>query len=666
MQLKYGLFLTAVASASPIAKVLSILGECEQKIIKEGADSQKVYEEFSEWCEDRSRNVGFEIKTGKSQVEELTATIANEKSKQDALTTEIEELAGSIAANDKDLAAATTVRNAEAADFAVAEKELTETIDTIERAIGIIQRELGKGGALVQMKSVNNLAQAFSAMVSASVLSTADADRLTALVQQKQESDDSDMGAPAAEVYENHSGDIVDTLQSLLEKAEAQLDAAMKKETNAKNNYAVLKQSLDDEIKFAGKEKDDATKSLAASSEAQATAEGDLSVTQKDLDEDEDVLSTLHHDCLTGAEDFEAEVKSRAEELKAIAAAKSALKENTGGADELTYSASFLQVDAKVEPTTQVVHFVRNLAKKQSSAALSQLASRISSAVRLSASSGEDPFGKVKALITDMIAKLEEDSKADATHKAYCDKETTETNQKKIEKKAEVEHLSTKIDQKSAASAKLKEETATLQRELAALSASQLEMDQIRAEEKKVFAVNKADMEQGLEGVKMALKVLHDYYAKADKAHSAQGGTSTGVIGMLEVVESDFSKGLAEMIAVEDQSEASYVMESKKNEVTKAMKDQDVKYKTKEAAGLDKAVTELSSDRDGAQDELDAVLEYLKKLDEMCVAKPESYSERASRRKAEIDGLREALSILESEVAFVQRSALRGVRAHMQ
>merc|ERR1719316_1233576 len=99
-----------------------------------------------------------------------------------------------------------------------------------------------------------------------------------------------------------------------------------------------------------------------------------------------------------------------------------------------------------------------------------------------------------------MLTKLEEDGAADANHKAYCDKEMAETKQKKIEKKAEVEHLSTKIDQKSAASAKLKEEVATLQRELAALAASQMEMDSIRAEEKKVFAVNKADMEQGLEG----------------------------------------------------------------------------------------------------------------------------------------------------------------------
>ena len=192
-------------------------------------------------------------------------------------------------------------------------------------------------------------------------------------------------------------------------------------------------------------------------------------------------------------------------------------------------------------------------------------------------------------------------------------------------------------------------------------------MDNIRAEEKAVFTVNKSETEQGLEGVKLALKVLRDYYSKSDKEHSAQDGTSSGVIGLLEVVESDYSKGLAEMIAVEDAAVAAHYKQSMQNQVMKKMKEQDVKYKTKEFTGLDKAVTEHTSDRDGAQEELDAVLEYLEKLDDMCIAKPESYGERADRRQAEIDGLRQALSILESETAFVQKSAkgyLRGVSHH--
>jgi len=647
-----------VDTASPIGKILGILGGCEAKIIKEGEEAQKVYAEYSEWCEDRHRSVGYEIKTGTSQVAELQATILKESSSQDALSTQIEELAASIATDEKDLAAATKIRGQENTEFKAIEKELTEVIDSLNRAIGLIEREMAKGGAsMMQLKSANSLKQAFSVMVQASVMSTADAATLTALVQQSNDDDDAAYGAPAAAAYESKSGGIVETLQGLLDKAEEQLGNAQKKETTAKNNFEMLKQSLGDEIKFANKEMDGAKKSLATSQETKSTAEGDLGVTQKDLAEDTEAFSDLHHECLTASQDFEAETNSRAEELKAIATAKDALK-NSG-------AASFFQIASSDEPSKLVVHFVRDLARKQNDQSLAQLASRMASAVRLSSSTGEDPFAKIKTLISDMLTKLEEDGAADANHKAYCDKEMAETKQKKIEKTAEVEHLSTKIDQKSSASAKLKEEVATLQQELAALSKSQAEMDTLRSEQKSVYEFNKEETEQGLEGVKLALKVLRDYYSKAEK--SSQGGASSGVIGMLEVIESDFSKSLAQMTAVEDAAAQEYYMQTKQNEVTKKMKGQDVKYKTKEFTGLDKAVNEHTTDRDGAQEELDATLEALKKLGDMCIAKPESYADRAARREAEISGLKNALSILESESAFVQRSAthLRGVRTHL-
>jgi len=651
--------------ASPIGKILQILGECESKIIREGEETQKVFDEFTEWCEDRSRNLAYEIKTGKAQSAELQATITKEASSIDALGTQIEELVAGITSDEKDLSAATKIRELEQGDFTASSKELTEVIDALDRAIGLIEREMAKGSAsMMQLKSAGNLVDAFKVMVQASVFSSADASRLTALVQSSESSDDDEtsLGAPDAAAYASHSGSIVDTLQGLLEKAENQLADAQKKEATSRNNFEMLKQSLEDEIKFANKELNAAKKNLAGSQEGKATAEGDLAVTTKDISEDEKASSSVHHDCLTRSQNFESETKSRAEELKAIAAAKKAVREAVSSA------ASFLQVASSDEPAKLVFHFVRNLARKQDSQALAQLASRISSAIRLSSGGGEDPFGKVKGLISDMLKKLEEDGAADATHKAYCDKEMSESKQKKIEKHAEVEHLSTKIDQQSSASAKLKEEVATLQKELAALASTRAEMDKLRHEEKALYTTNRAESEQGLEGVKLALKVLRDYYARSDQDHSAAEGTSSGVIGMLEVVESDFSKGLAEMIAVEEQSAAEYQMEIVKNDVLKKMKEQDVKYKTKEYVGLDKSVTEHTSDREGAQDELDAVMEYLKKLDDMCVAKPESYSDRAARREAEIGGLREALSILESETAFVQKSAtgfLRGaLHAH--
>ena len=54
-------------SATPIEKVVQMLGDLQAKIIGEGNDAQKVYDEFSEFCEERSRNLGFEIKTGKAE-----------------------------------------------------------------------------------------------------------------------------------------------------------------------------------------------------------------------------------------------------------------------------------------------------------------------------------------------------------------------------------------------------------------------------------------------------------------------------------------------------------------------------------------------------------------------------------------------------------------------
>merc|ERR1719337_307125 len=206
----------------------------------------------------------------------------------------------------------------------------------------------------------------------------------------------------------------------------------------------------------------------------------------------------------------------------------------------------------------------------------------------------------------------------------------------------------------TAKSAKLKGEVATLQKELAELSSSQAELDKIRSEEKAVFTKNSAEMEAGIEGVKKALSVLKDYYAKDGKAHGAAEGAGSGIIGLLEVCESDFSKDLAEIVSTEETAAAAYDRATKENEIETTTKSQDVKYKTQESVRLDKKVAEASSDRAGVQEELDAILEYLDKLKERCVAKAETYAERKARRDAEIAGLKEALEILEAQASFLQ------------
>jgi chromosome segregation ATPase len=477
------------------------------------------------------------------------------------------------------------------------------------------------------------------------------------LVQDSQSSDDDDAGAPAAAVYESHSGGIVETLEGLRDKAEGQLSDARKTETVALHNFEMLKQSLEDSIKFADEDMAEAKKGLAEAGEKKSAAEGDLEVTQKDLKADIEQKADLHHDCMTKAEDYEAATKSRGEELAALAKAKKVIKESTGGAEDIAYGleqVSFFQRSRMASSADiariEAVRFVRDLARKHNAPQLAQLASRMASAMRSEA----DPFAKVMGLISDMITRLEEEAAADATEKAYCDKELKETNAKKDDKDAEIAKLTTSIDQMTAKSASLKEHVAQLQNALAEIAASQAEMDKLRAEEKKAYDSNKAEMEEGLEGVKLALKVLQEYYAKDDKAHGAAEGAAAGIIGLLEVCESDFSKDLAEIVSTEETAVTSYERATKENEIETAAKTQDVKYKTQEATGLDKQVNEATSDRDGVQEELDAILEYLDKLNERCVAKAETYAERKAARDQEIAGLKEALQILDGQSALIQ------------
>merc|ERR1719401_2821269 len=202
------------------------------------------------------------------------------------------------------------------------------------------------------------------------------------------------------------------------------------------------------------------------------------------------------------------------------------------------------------------------------SPALAQLAKSMASAMRFSAANGEDPFAKVKGLISDMITKLEEEAGVDAQQKAYCDKEMADTIVKKEEKTGAIEKLSTKIDQMKADSAQLKSSTATLQKELADLAATQQQMDKMRTEEKSLFNTQKKELTEGISGVQLALKTLREYYAQ-DKDHEAKEGAASSIMGLLEVVQSDFTKSLAEITMAEDSAQSEYETTTQANNIEK-------------------------------------------------------------------------------------------------
>merc|ERR1719197_1927865 len=640
-------------------------------------------------CHDDSMDLQFSIETGKKDVERAKATIADEEAKIGAAEAKIEELSTTIATGEKDLASATEIREKENADFKKLEKELMEAVSMLERAYGIIEREMAKTGFIqgkASKEAMDKVMDALNAVIVSAGVNAADKSKVQALLQATQGSSDSDLefqpaGAPDPAAYKSQSGGILSVLEDMLEKAKAELAAAQKAEMNSAFDFKMLKQKIEDAVAFGEKQLAETNAAKAAAEEAKAVAEGELETASKNLADDETHLKDLQQECMTASEEDTESKKSRAEECMTSAEAKKILEEKTGAAADRAYS--FLQIGTVSKAGTKtkevkqhVLDLLQSLARKNNDKQLSLLAQRIQSAAML----GEDPFAKIKGLISEMIEKLEAEAAKEAAHKAFCDKEMSETKAKKEDKETELDDLSTKIDKATSKIAKLKEEVATLEKELAEIAAAQKAADELRMEQKEAWAAAKADYEQGLEGVGMALQVLRDYYAEKDAfiqggdsaflqgrmnaaKHSKATGASTGIIGMLEVVESDFSKLLAEGNAAEAMAQEEYEKLTEDNKIATTEKSTAVKYKTKDVAETESMLAGLKEDKEVAMKEYDAIMEYWEKLQPMCIAKPEPYAERKRRREAEIAGLKEALTILEEEAgspAFLQvRTARR-------
>jgi len=662
-------------TANPLGKVLQLIGDLSAKISSEGEAADKAYHEYFEWCDDTDKNTRYEIKTNSASKEKLEASIQKLNADIDVATSKIEDLANSVTETEAELKGTTKLRKKEGSQFMAAEGELVSTVDTLDRAIGILEREMAKNPAAfaqIDMSSMQKMLEGITVVIDAAAISVSDRTKLVALVQSSSEDDDT--GAPAPDAYKNHSGGIVDLLSDLKEKAESELSELRKAETAAKHTFNMLRQSMEGQLGADTKDMNEEKSGKAANEEQLGGDSGDLVVTKKQLAAAEEALKKLHYECMSLAAEHEKSIASRKEELEAIATAKKILEDTTSGAVAKVYS--FLEVSSTTERKFKITWMIKHLAREQHSASLAQLASRIGAVMQYS--HGADVFAKVKGLIGDMITKLEKEAAEEADEKAYCDEEMAKTEAKKSELEDAIESLTTKMDQASSKSAALKSEVKKLQAELATLAETQAKMDTIRIDEKAAYDEAKADLELGLSGVQKALEVLREYYQGAAALvqndatfgafmqqpaepvmHSKAAGAGGGIIGILEVCESDFSNNLAQVEREEAEAAEDYETTTQENKVTKAAKEQDVKYNTAEFSSLDKSIVELTGDKETASTELAAVDEYHGKIKERCIAKPETYEERTKRRTAEIAGLKQALSVLEEETSLVQKRSLR-------
>jgi len=679
-----------LSTGDPLGKSIELLDGMAGKIQKEDDVEAAQYKEFFEWCDDAAKNAQFDIKSAKPVPEEHAATIGKASATITSSASKVEELSASIASDTADLQKATELRKKEVGIFEQSEAELTDTIDTMERAVNVLERKQTQDPAsFAQLKGSNTqkIAQALSAIVDAATFNLRDKNKLMSMLQDNE--DDDALGAPEEQKYESgRQGSIVDVLNDMKDKAEDELDELRKAEVNSKHNFNMLKQALEDNV---AADSSDLAKHKSAKSEAEetkASAEGDLVQAKKVLAEAQSELASLSANCLQTAADHEASTASRKEELKVIAEAKKVISDGTSGAALSTAGSrvgySFLQTRDDLHHA-EMVAVLKSMAKKMHSTALSQLASKVDTMLKYKMANKEDIFAKIRENIEEMIAKLEKEAEDDATEKVYCDEEMPKPEAKRVELEADIAKFSARVDKATAKSADLKADVKDVQAQLAVLAREQAELDRIRGEQSAEFKQIKQDLEEGITAVAHALTVLRDYYGagatpelvqtdwqseavapsmmqqpsmpnKVRTKADGQFGAATGVIHLLETCESDFSENLAKSEAEEADSDADYDKITQENKLAKVGKDQDVKYKTAEFKGLDKTVAEISGDKSTASGELDAVMEYFGKLKQRCVAKPNSYETRKARREEQIAQLKEGLQAFEDqEPAFMQR-----------
>jgi len=694
----------AAVTVSPLSKTIELLGELYAKIHKDGQVAAQAYHEYKEWCTDASANAQIEVKTFSGKQAKLEAVISKADAKSLVANSKIEDVSASIASRESDLKSAKAIRDKEAVDFSASEKELMSVISIVNRAIDILERQMAKNPAAlaqVDASNIDGLLNSLSSIVDAAAFSGADKQKLFSLVQSEHDSSDSEdpePGSPSSSTYKGHSQNIVDVLEDLKEKAEEELTSLRKAESNAKHNYQMLKMSLEDEMSENKQELSDlkATRNDAASTKA--SAEGDLAANVKDLTEAKETLATTRSNCIQAAADYEASVKARQEELDVIADAKKAL--SAGPKDNEEQMSSFLEIDKAGRQISrrgsselhtdadlinaEIVTLVKRLAKEQHSSALAQLASQISALIHFGADAGASPFAKVRQLISDLLTRLEEEATNDASEQAWCTQQMAETEAKKSELEGILSKITTKIDSMAAKSAGLKQDVKELQEGLLKLAQEQAEMDKIREEEHANYVAAKEDLTKGMGEVRYALGTLRDYYGGGSSVstmlqgganlknlmeqpappekHMKSTGAGASIIKLLRVVEADMANELSSEETKESDSASDYEKLTQENSVTKATKEEDVKFKTQEFTSVDKSLAETASDRESTGSELGAVVDYYAKVRSRCIAKPESFEERKKRREAEIAGLREALSILENQASFTQRSKRAGGR----
>jgi len=632
-----------------IAKVIEMLNN----MLVQGKDEmqkEKVgFAKYDTWAKGTMNEKAEDIEEGDALVKKLQGLIAaaqGEAAEADAKAKDFADLAASEKAN---VAQMTKVRKEERAEFVKNEEDLTDTIYACDKA----KEALEAVPEHVEAKSM------FFTQISA--LSSKHPNRVKSLMEVLQRAEDPFTSARG----NSASATVIEMVADLKADFEEQIADLRKKEGELQHNFELQKQTSTATMEDALKQQSaqETIKTDAESEEAKLTQE--LDTADKNLKNDQKYLSKVTSEHKTKSKDYEARMKSRADEITAIKKAVEIMKspevQSGGGHMEgnkkVFLSTSLIQLSsASAKRDIDEVYGAEKVASLLRQRGLS-LKSKI--LMQLAEVAQADPFAKVKKMIQELLNKLEQEKNNDQTEFAWCDE-----NMKK--NKADTEHYTALSEKLAAQIEKLTTEIADakslikkLTKELDELMKAVDQATTDRADEKADNEQTIKESQVAVEAVEDAMDVLQKYYnsvkllqqpaepAYEGGAYKGMGGQSQGVVGLLQVIMEEMNALVsetktAEVDAADGHNE--FLNISKKSEREKKT----LKNSTEvQLAQMEEELVNKKDDLTDSNKNLDAVVKMKKEaIDPRCIAQGMTFEEKQAKRQGEIDSLKEALAIL--------------------
>lgn len=688
-------------AVTPVEKVIKLLEDMKAEVEADGTNEAAAYDEFSCFCKDQTTKKSGAITTGQDTVDTESATIQEKTATKGQHETELSERKEKQEKLTSELKATETRCSAEQAAYEANNNDLVKAISSLEGALKALGDSKPAAASFLAIRD-NAIQRSLVLADALNLLETPKRKAAAAFLQQKSAS----KVDPDDPEYKFHSQGVLDTISELLADFQKQKSVADEEWGKTDEACKDTKQSLSDEMASNEEGMSAASEAISTLTEEIGESRENLLNAEAQLKDEKLYLKDLTKLCESRAKDWDQRTQMRAGEVEALSQALAILTDRVAGADETvnqrallqahkrvlavnktstnatasnaTKTPSFLQTVAvhthevelslQMQKVNKVVDFLQSKGQSLHSTVLSQLAAKAYQP-RFSATPAYDPFKKVKTLIQQLVERLLKEATAEATKKGFCDTELGKANNDRDHRLTDANKLNAELAGLEAKKDALEQEIEALTTELGDLRDDLNQTSINRKDEKAANAETLKTAREGLEAVKEAIAILKTFYKQAAKVSFLQaspvaedtegpgfegsyGGkqeASKGVIGTLEVIKSDFERTISTTTSSEKKAAADFVEFDRTSKSDIGSKETKKTLDEEDLETTKNSIAQGKSDLQTAMDLLDSALKSLEDLAPTCTDLTMPYEERVAKREQEIESLKSALCILDTD-----------------